>query len=117
MAKHDSSLDHVFSALGDPTRRAILARLAEGPASVSDLAAPFDMAMPSLMGHLKKLEAAGLVTSQKDGRVRTCALNPAAFTPALTWLDEQRAVWDQRLDRFDAYVAALAGQRKPKDDT
>lgn len=108
MAKHDPALDHVFTALGDPTRRAILHRLASGPATVSDLAEPFDMALPSLMGHLKKLEAAGLVTSAKDGRVRTCALVPAAFAPASDWLDAQRRLWTARLDRFDAFVTQLA---------
>lgn len=113
MAKHDPALDHVFTALGDPTRRAILTRLADGPHSVSDLAAPFDMALPSFMGHLKKLEAAGLIVSEKSGRVRSCALRPAAFAPAMDWLEAQRALWSGRLDRLDALVIALAA---PKDD-
>ncbi|WP_136634514.1 ArsR/SmtB family transcription factor [Pseudooceanicola onchidii] len=108
MAKHDPSLDTVFSALGDPTRRAILERLATGPASVSDLSAPFAMAMPSFMGHLKKLEAAGLITSDKAGRVRTCALVPGAFAPARDWLSAQKDLWNARLDRFDAFVTQLA---------
>ncbi len=111
MAKHDPSLDTVFTALGDPTRRAILERLAAGPASVSDLARPFDMAMPSLMGHLRKLEAAGLVTSHKDGRVRTCALVPGAFAPARGWLSAQKDLWEARLDRFDAFVTQLAKEQ------
>ncbi|MGR3454552.1 ArsR/SmtB family transcription factor [Pseudooceanicola sp.] len=113
MAKHDPTLDHVFTALGDPTRRAILTRLADGPKSVSDLAAPFDMALPSLMGHLKKLEAAGLIVSEKSGRVRSCALRPAAFAPAMDWLEAQRALWAGRLDRLDALVMTLADT---KDD-
>lgn len=113
MAKHDPSLDHVFTALGDPTRRAILSRLAQGPASVSDLAAPFEMALPSLMGHLKKLEAAGLIETSKSGRVRSCALRPAAFAPAMDWLEAQRALWHGRLDRLDALVTAMAA--KPDD--
>ena len=108
MAKHDPSLDHAFLALGDPTRRAILERLSDGPASVSDLAAPFEMAMPSLMGHLKKLEAAGMISSAKDGRVRTCALVPGAFAPARDWLSAQKDLWEARLDRFDAFVTQLA---------
>jgi DNA-binding transcriptional ArsR family regulator len=108
MAKYDLSLDTVFTALGDPTRRAILERLARGPASVSELAAPFDMAMPSFMAHLKKLEAAGLIASEKDGRVRTCALVPGAFAPARDWLTAQRDLWEARLDRFDAFVTQLA---------
>ncbi|QQA43317.1 ArsR/SmtB family transcription factor [Pelagovum pacificum] len=111
MAKHDPSLDLVFTALGDPTRRAILAQLAAGPASVSDLAEPFEMAMPSLMGHLKRLEAAGLVTSTKDGRVRTCALAPDGYGPARDWLDEQRRLWSDRLDRFDSFVTQLAKEQ------
>ena len=108
MAKHDPALDSVFTALGDPTRRAILSRLAAGPATVSELAAPFDMALPSFMGHLKRLEAAGLVTSAKDGRVRTCALVPGAFAPAADWLEAQRQLWSARLDRYDAFVTHLA---------
>ncbi|MWB78949.1 metalloregulator ArsR/SmtB family transcription factor [Pseudooceanicola sp. 216_PA32_1] len=112
MAKHDPGLDHIFTALGDPTRRAILARLAQGPASVTDLAAPFDMALPSFMGHLKRLEAAGLVASHKDGRVRTCALQPQALGPAADWIAEQRAIWEARLDRLDAFVLSLAKEQK-----
>ena len=110
MAKHDPSLDHLFTALGDPTRRAILTRLAAGPASVSELAAPFDMALPSFMGHLGKLEAAGLIETSKAGRVRSCALNPQGFAPAIDWLDAQRALWAGRLDRRDALVLGLARQ-------
>lgn len=87
-------LDALFQALADPTRRAILSQLARGPASVSDLAQPFDMALPSLMGHLRKLEDAGLIDTRKDGRVRTCAIVPEAFAPVRGWLDEQRALWE-----------------------
>src|SRR5215475_9317545 len=92
-------LDDVFGALADPTRRAILARLGEGEASVGELARPFAMALPSLMKHIRVLEAGGLVESQKSGRVRTCRLKPAAMTHAERWLVEQRAVWEARLDR------------------
>lgn len=112
MAKHDPRLDHLFTALGDPTRRAILTRLATGPASVSDLAAPFDMALPSFLGHLRKLEAAGLIETEKTGRVRSCALNPTAFDPAFDWLEEQRALWSGRLVRLDALVRTLAASSK-----
>ncbi|MGI3170330.1 ArsR/SmtB family transcription factor [Pseudooceanicola sp. C21-150M6] len=111
MAKHDPSLDHVFTALGDPTRRAILEHLSHGPASVSELAAPFDMAMPSFMAHLKKLEAAGMIASDKAGRVRTCALVPGAFAPARDWLTAQKALWEARLDRFDAFVTQLSKEQ------
>ncbi len=107
MAKFDMQLDLLFTALGDPTRRAILSRLARGPASVSELAAPHDMALPSFMGHLKRLEEAGLIASHKQGRVRICTLAPQALTPAQDWLSEQRQIWSGRLDRFDDYVTRL----------
>src|SRR5262249_7322910 len=102
-----SYLDHVFGALADPTRRAILARLGEGEASVGELAGPFAMALLGLRKHIRVLEAGGLVESQKSGRVRTCRLNPAAMTHAERWLVEQRAVWEARLDRLEAYVKKI----------
>ena len=109
-----SRLDHVFGALADPTRRAILARLGEGEASVGELARPFAMALPSLMKHIQVLEAGGLVESRKSGRVRTCRLKPAAMTHAEHWLVEQRAVWEARLDRLEAYVKTIEKKsRKP----
>jgi DNA-binding transcriptional ArsR family regulator len=85
MTYHSSDLDSLFQSLSDPTRRAILARLAQGPASVTDLAAPFDMALPSFMAHLHKLEQGGLIDSQKDGRVRTCALRVPLGQRATGW--------------------------------
>lgn len=112
MAKHESQLDLHFTALGDPTRRRILARLARGPASVSELAAPHDMALPSFMDHLRKLERAGLIATTKTGRVRTCTLAPDAFAPAQDWLTEQRALWNGRLDRLDDYVTNLRKERQ-----
>lgn len=102
-----SHLDQVFGALADPTRRAILARLGEGEASVGELARPFAMALPSLMKHIRVLEAGGLVESQKSGRVRTCRLNRAAMTDAERWLGDQRAIWEARLDRLEAYAARI----------
>jgi len=111
MANYSSHLDHVFSALADPTRRAIIARLSQREASVGELAEPFDMALPSLMKHIRVLETGGLVESEKQGRVRTCRLMPGATTGAEKWLTEQRAVWEARLDRLEAYVAAL--EKKP----
>lgn len=112
MAKHDSQLDLHFHALGDPTRRTILARLARGRASVSELAGPHDMALPSFLGHLKRLEDAGLVTSVKQGRVRMCALSPDALAPAQDWLSAQRTAWEGRLDRLDDYVTSLMKERR-----
>ena len=96
-----------FKALADPKRRAVIERLGRGPASVSELAQPFDMALPSFMQHLKVLEDAGLVRSHKQGRVRTYRLEPTPLTHAESWLARQRSIWEQRLDRFDAYVATL----------
>lgn len=110
MANHSPHLDKVFSALADPTRRAIVARLAQGEASVGELAQPFDMALPSLMKHLRVLETGGLVESEKYGRVRTCRLMPGAMKGAETWLIEQRAIWEARLDRLEAYIATLEGK-------
>ena len=97
----------VFQALANPTRRAVLERLGRGPASVGELAGPFDMALPSFLQHLRTLEAAGLVRSRKDGRVRTYVLAPARLRDAEGWLARQRTLWDRRLDQFDDYVTRL----------
>ena len=107
MAKHDPDLSLLFHALADPTRRAILARLAEGAAPVSELATPTGLRLPTVMRHLSVLEEAGLIQSEKEGRVRTCAIVPDALTPVRTWLDEQRSMWEARLDRLDDYVMTL----------
>lgn len=111
MSKYEADLDPLFHALADPTRRAILERLARGPASVSDLAQPFAMALPSLMAHLRVLETAGLIVSRKDGRVRTCAIVPVALAPAQSWMTAQRALWEGRLDRLEQYVTQLKTER------
>jgi DNA-binding transcriptional ArsR family regulator len=107
MTNQPASLDRVFHALSDPTRRAIVSRLGRGPASVSELARPFAMAMPTLLQHLKVLEESRLIRSEKVGRVRTCELEPAALGRAESWIAQQRAVWEGRLDRMEAYVADL----------
>jgi DNA-binding transcriptional ArsR family regulator len=96
MAKYDPTLDTLFTALADPTRRAILARLARGGASVTELAAPHDIALPTFFKHLKKLEAAGLILTLKAGRTRHCQLAPDALAPAQDWLEDQRQSWDNR---------------------
>ena len=98
-------LDRIFHALGDSTRRAIIERLVRGPASVSELARPFAMALPSVVQHLAVLEAAGLVTSTKVGRVRTYQLAPDAITPAADWTSRQRLPAEQQLDRLGAFLA------------
>ncbi len=111
MAKFDHDLNRMFSALGDETRRAVVARLARGPAAVSELAAAHDMALPSFMAHLSKLEEAGLIATEKVGRVRTCHLRTENLAPLNNWLSEQRQIWEDRLDQFDAYVENLAKER------
>ncbi len=118
MAKYDADLSPIFQALADPTRRAMLERLATGPATVSALAAPTGLRLPTVLRHLSVLEEAGLVRSAKDGRVRSCALVPDALEPVRGWLDEQRAVWTDRLDRLDAYVMTLMeeGANDRRDD-
>lgn len=100
----NQNLDTVFAALADPTRRAIVAQLAQGAAAVSDLAAPHSMALPSFLKHLSKLETAGLITTTKHGRVRTCTLRPQVLAQATTWIDAQRALWDARLDALETYL-------------
>lgn len=111
MAKHHPDLDLLFHALSDPTRRAVLTRLAEGPAAVSELAAPTGLRLPTVMRHLAVLEEAGLIGSAKGGRVRSCAIRPEALAPVHDWLDEQRAIWEARLDRLDDYVTKLMKER------
>ena len=112
MAKHDPNLDLLFHALSDPTRRMMLNRLARGPAPVSELAGPTGLRLPTVLRHLSVLEEAGLVVSQKDGRVRSCALVPQALAPIQDWLEEQRRVWEARLDRLDDYVMQLMKERE-----
>jgi DNA-binding transcriptional ArsR family regulator len=99
-----SALGPVFQALADPTRRAVVERLTRGPASVTELAGPFAMALPSFQQHLGVLERSGLVRSRKRGRVRTYVLEPRALGEAVDWLFRQRATWEQRLDQLDQYL-------------
>ena len=97
-------LDLAFQALSDSTRRAIVARLAAGPLSVSELAKPLPMSLPAVLQHLGVLESAGLVVSEKAGRVRTCRLDAAAIGRAEQWLGAQRGEWERRLDRLSAFL-------------
>ena len=99
--------DDVFYALSHATRRKVLEQLSVGPATVSELAAPFDMKLPSFVQHLSVLEQSRLVKSKKRGRVRTYQLVPERFKVAENWLSEQRQLWEARLDRFDEYVKQL----------
>lgn len=107
MPNQESQLNNVFHALADPTRRAVIQRLGEGPASVKELAAPFDMALPSFMQHLQVLEEGGLIKSKKKGRIRTCEIRAKELSKAERWFANQRALWEGRLDRLDAYLDDL----------
>lgn len=102
-----TAADEVFQALANPTRRKVLERLSAGPATVSDLAAPFDMQLPSFVQHLSVLEQSRLVRSKKRGRVRTYEIAPERFKVAEGWLTARRQEWEARLDRFDQYVTQL----------
>jgi DNA-binding transcriptional ArsR family regulator len=106
-------VDGVFRALADPTRRQVVAELTRGPASVGELAAPFDMALPSFVQHLRVLEGCGVVRSAKRGRVRTYRLVPDRLRVAESWLAAQRTEWEQRADRFQQYVEHLEEQDAP----
>lgn len=107
-------LDSVFRALSDPTRRAVLERLSRGPGSVTELARPFHMALPSFVQHLKVLEDSGLVRSKKVGRVRTCQLASQTLLKAELWMADQRTVWEKRLDQMDEYAKKLHAKEKKK---
>jgi len=98
-------LDLAFQALSDPTRRTMVERLSQGPASVSELAKPLDMSLSAVVQHLAVLEASGLVRSQKVGRVRTCRIEPGVLTAAERWISERRASWERRFDRLGAFLA------------
>ncbi|MEJ6789315.1 metalloregulator ArsR/SmtB family transcription factor [Brevundimonas sp. BR2-1] len=104
MLQHQSSLDMAFQALSDPTRRAMVERLSRGPASVSELAAPFPMSMSAVVQHLKILETAGLVASEKTGRVRTCRVDAQALSAAERWINERRKSVERSLDRLGVFL-------------
>jgi len=111
-------LSATFAALADPTRRAILARLALGDTSVSELAKPFAMSLPAVSKHLKVLERAGLITRGRDAQMRPCRIDARALQEADDWLEQYRRLWEERLDRLDDYLRALQAQEAapaPKD--
>jgi DNA-binding transcriptional ArsR family regulator len=101
----DESINRVFHALADPSRRVIVERLSHGPASVSELARPLPMSLPSVVQHLQVLETSGLVRSEKVGRVRTCQIEPAALGPVEQWISARRSTWERRFDRLGEYLA------------
>ena len=110
MLNQSTDLDRLFHALADPARRAIVERLSRGPAPVSELARPLPMSLPAAMQHLGVLEAAGLVRSQKLGRVRTCTLDTSALSEAERWINERRIEWEHRLDRLGEYLKTLESE-------
>src|SRR5947209_16569011 len=105
-ASGEPPIDVVFHALSDASRRAIIDRLLDGPASVSELAQPLAISLPAVVQHLHVLEASGMVRSQKVGRVRTCEIEPLALSTAERWIGERRAAWEARLDRLGEFLAA-----------
>jgi DNA-binding transcriptional ArsR family regulator len=114
VTQYRPSLDLLFQALADPGRRSIVERLARGPASVSELAAPLDMSLPAVMQHLQVLEDSGLMRSQKTGRVRTCRIEPAALRTAEAWIAGRVSMWERALDRLGEHLAAEDEQRQQR---
>ena len=112
MPNQSPQLSAVFQALADPTRRAVLERLGRGPAAMTELAAPFDMALPSFSQHLDVLERSGLVRSHKSGRVRTYELTARRLKSAENWLARQRVLWERRLDQLDSYLKTMKEQQR-----
>ena len=104
------ALDLAFQALADPTRRFMVARLSRGPASVSELARPLPISLPAVLQHLQMLEASGLGRSEKNGRVRTCRIEPETLSTAERWIQEQRALWEAQLDRLEDFLADIQGK-------
>lgn len=107
MPKYQEQLNDIFTALSDPTRRGVITHLCQGPKTVSELAQPYSMSLPSFTQHLKVLEKSGLVSSKKEGRSRIYTIAPKHFDLADNWLEEQRLGWEQRLDRLDEYLLNL----------
>lgn len=107
MAKFSTDLDKAFSALADPTRRAIVSRLCDGPRSVSELSEPFELALPSLLKHVRVLEQSGLISSEKVGRVRTCKIESHALHATEAWIHQHISAWEKRLDRMEAHIARM----------
>jgi DNA-binding transcriptional ArsR family regulator len=106
----ERQLSRVFRALADPTRRAVIAQLSHSPASMTELARPFRMALPSFAQHLSVLEKCGVVQSRKDGRVRRYRLVPQPLSVAEDWMVAQRAIWEQRLDQLEEYIETMKAE-------
>jgi DNA-binding transcriptional ArsR family regulator len=110
------TIDVTFAALGDPTRRAIVERLASGDATVLELAAPFEISLPAISRHLKVLEQAGLITRGRDAQRRPCRLRPEALQQVTAWAEHTKRAWEERFDRLDEYLRELQGDGKRKDE-
>jgi DNA-binding transcriptional ArsR family regulator len=108
-------LSTIFAALADPTRRAILARLTEGDATVTELAEPFDISLPAISRHLKVLENAGLITRSRNAQWRTSSLQAAPLREATAWMEPYRQFWDERLTRLDAHLRRIQQQKEPEE--
>ncbi|MGE8722054.1 ArsR/SmtB family transcription factor [Leptospira terpstrae] len=111
MVKRTYTIDSILQALSDPTRRQVIERLGIGPASVSDLASPFSMAMPSFMQHLEILESSQLIYTEKVGRVRICYLNQNPFSVMDSWLQVQKSLWETRLNQLDSFLLKTKGKK------
>ncbi|GJJ01879.1 transcriptional regulator [Duganella rhizosphaerae] len=116
MVKYENQLDAVFTALAHPARRAMLTRLGQGEATVGELAQPFDMSLPAITKHLKVLERAKLISRGKNAQWRPCRLEKASLETASGWIEEQRKVWESRLDRLEDYLHTLQIERGERDD-
>src|SRR5580698_9331078 len=109
-----SALDATFTALADPTRRAIVARLALGDATVNELAEPFDMSLPAVSKHLKVLERCGLISRSRLAQFRPCHLEREALDVAVDWIEQNRRIWTERFDKLDAHLRDIQGSKPPK---
>jgi DNA-binding transcriptional ArsR family regulator len=114
MPNQGATLDRVFQALSDPSRRAMVERLSHGPASVSELAQPLAMSLPAVLQHLQVLETSGLVQSRKVGRVRTCRIEPVPLQAAERWIGDRRSGWERRLDRLGDFLSEQPDDPEPR---
>ena len=114
MLEQQTAMDRVFQALGDPARRAMIERLSRGPASVSELARPFEMTLAAVVQHVQVLEQSGVIKTEKVGRVRTCRLEPRGLSAAERWISKRRATWERRFDRLEAFLEETEAPVAPR---
>ncbi len=113
----EAFLDQAFAALANPTRRAILTRLAEGEASVNEIAEPFEMSLPAISRHVKVLESAGLIRQGRRAQYRPCTIDPAPLETIANWAEQYRELWEASFDRMDDYLTQIQGEQNPVQDT